>query len=95
MKKVKSILEALKKTEQATGKTILDIVTINDLRDKEDDGTIQPEEKRALRNYEVYRINKLNKLKDEDEFHDEYKFLQALANLSPFEEFLTEKYAIQ
>ncbi len=95
MKKVKSILEALKKTEQDTGKTILDIVTINDLRDKEDDGTIQPEEKRALRNYEVYRIKKLNKVKNEEEFHEEYKILQALANLSPYEEFLNEKYAIQ
>ena len=92
MKKVRSILEALKKTEQTTGKTILDIVTINDLRDKEDDGTIQPEEKRALRNYELYRINRLNNIKDEEEFHAEYKVLQALANLSPYEEFLDEKY---
>jgi len=45
-----------------------------------------------LRNYEGYRIRKLNKVKDEEEFHDEYKVLQALANLSPFEEFLNEKY---
>ena len=93
MKKVRSILEALKQTEQATGKTILDIVTINDLRDKEDSGTIKPEEKRALKNYEGYRIRKLNKVTGEEEFHDEYKVLQALANLSPFEEFLNEKYA--
>ena len=93
MKKVRSILEALKQTEQATGKTILDIVTINDLRDKEDIGTIKAEEKRALRNYEAYRIRKLNKVIGEEEFHEEYKVLQALANLSPFEEFLNEKYA--
>ena len=92
MKKVKQILESLKTTEKITGKTILDIVTINDLRDKEENGSINTKEEQALRNYELYRIKNLNSVKNDQEFHAEYKVLQVLANLSPFEEFLNEKY---
>jgi len=92
MDKVKSILKALDKTEQATGKTILDIVTINDLRDREQSGLLGEKEETALRNYEKYRIRKLNEATDEEDFQNQYQLLQALANLSPYEEFLDRKY---
>ena len=92
MDKVKSLLEALDKTEKATGKTILDITTINDLRDAEQSESLSEKEKTALHNYERYRIIKLNEAVDEEDFHNKYKLLQALANLSPHEEFLGEKY---
>lgn len=92
MDKVKSLLAALDKTEKATGKTILDIVTINDLRDLEQTNSLGDKEKAALQNYERYRIKKLNESVDEEDFHNKYKLLQALANLSPIEEFLSKKY---
>ena len=92
MDKVKSLLQALDKTEKVSGKTILDIVTINDLRDREQSGHLSEQEKTALSNYERYRIKKLNEALDEEDFHNKYKLLQALANLSPYDEFLGEKY---
>jgi hypothetical protein len=92
MDKVKSLLQALDKTEKVTGRTILDIVTINDLRDQEQSGTLGELERAALSNYEKYRIKKLNEALDEEDFQNKYKLLQAQANLSPYDEFLGDKY---
>jgi len=93
MNKVKSILEALELAERNGAKSPLgNIISINDLRDKEDNNKLSLEEKTALVNYDAYRIKKLNIATDEEDFHSMYRLLQVLANLSPFQEFLHEKY---
>ncbi len=67
------------------------VVTINDLRDKEFSGIkLSAEEKFALSNFDKYRINLLNSQSEEDKFHHQYRQLQAIANLSSWQEFLDE-----
>lgn len=67
------------------------VVTINDLRDKEFSGIkLSAEEKFALSNFDKYRINLLNSQSEEDKFHYQYRQLQAIANLSNWQEFLDE-----
>jgi len=69
--------------------------TINDIRDKEFKGDkLTDNEIIALHNFDKYRIFILNNEDSEEIFHKKYMQLQALANLSPFEEFLKEKYII-
>lgn len=93
MGKVKSILEVLEKTQKSfAGSSVDEIVSINDLRDKSERKILNGQEKIALNNYENYRIKKLNESLSEDDFHEMYKLLQVLANLSPHEEFLQDKY---
>ncbi|PCH85142.1 MAG: hypothetical protein COB88_10525 [Flavobacteriales bacterium] len=95
MNKVKSILEALDLAEKKGAKSPLgDIVSINDLRQKEEEGKLTAEEKTALANYDGYRVKKLNVADDEEDFHSMYRLLQVLANLSPYQEFLHEKYEV-
>ncbi len=69
-------------------------VSINDLRDKEFSGiTLSAEEKRALHNYDHYRINLLNAQQDNEEaFHKVYRQLQVIANLGDWHEFLKPDY---
>ena len=95
MGKVKSILEALEKTQKTfSGSSVDEIVSINDLRDKSERTILGEQEKIALTNYENYRIKKLNESATEEDFHEMYKLLQVLANMSPFEEFLSPKYEV-
>ena len=94
MSKIKSILDALK-TQKAGDKTsVEEIISINDLRDKHEEGPLNDEEKSALLNYDNYRIRNLNSATDEEDFHSKYRLLQVLANLSPYKEFLHDKYKV-
>jgi len=95
MNKVKSILDALDLAEKkGTDSPLGDIISINDLRTKGENGKLNPEEKKALNNYDGYRVKKLNVADDEESFHSMYRLLQVLANLSPYQEFLHDKYKV-
>lgn len=96
MGKVRTILDALEKTQKSFTRSSStdEIVSINDLRDKSERSLLAEREKIALTNYENYRIKKLNESANEEDFHEMYKLLQVLANLSPFQEFLSPKYEI-
>lgn len=80
-------------TEFFTKKRIGGEVSINDLRDKEFSGhKLTTEEKKAIRNYDNYRINVLNAQTEEDAFHNTYRQLQVVANLGDWKEFLKGDY---
>jgi len=69
-------------------------VTINDLREKEYEGeNLAPYEYLALRNFDRYRVNLLNKQTGDSDFRSTYQKLQVWANLSPFTDFLKEEYS--
>lgn len=69
------------------------VESINDLRDKDFSGSkLSTEEKTALSNFDRYRINMLNQQIDEDKFHQRYRQLQVIANLSDWREFLKEEF---
>ncbi len=68
-------------------------VSINDLREWEINGKdLTSEQKKALQNFDAHRIKELQKQKSDYNYHNKYIELQVMANLSPFEEFLKEKY---
>jgi len=70
------------------------VTSINDLRDKEFSGIkLSAEEKYALSNFDKYRINILNSQEDEDKFHNQYRQLQVIANLTDWREFLKDEFA--
>jgi hypothetical protein len=76
-----------------TKKSIGGEASINDLRDKEFSGIVlSADEKRALHNYDNYRINLLNAQEDETLFHNIYRQLQVIANLGDWKEFLKPEY---
>ncbi len=69
------------------------IVSINDLKDMEfNEKELTPQQHLALKNYDRYRVRQLNAQKTERDFHKTYLQLQAMANLTPFEDFLKEEY---
>jgi hypothetical protein len=69
-------------------------VSINDLRDKEFSGIkLTQDERRALSNFDKYRINVLNAQTDEQKFHYKYRQIQVIANLSDWREFLSEEFS--
>lgn len=69
------------------------MVSINDLREKEYGGSKLTEaEKKAITNYEHYRLNELNKHVNDAEFNKVYQLLQVMANLKPWEDFLNDDY---
>jgi hypothetical protein len=69
------------------------VTSINDLRDKEFSGIrLTAEEKFALSNFDKYRINILNSQEDEEKFHNQYRQLQVIANLTDWKEFLKEEF---
>jgi hypothetical protein len=77
-----------------TKKTIGGEASINDLRDKEFSGAhMSAEEKRALQNYDNYRINLLNAQEGDEAFHKAYRQLQVIANLGDWKEFLKADYS--
>lgn len=69
------------------------VESINDLRDKEFSGSkLTPEERFALSNFDNYRLKILNAQQNEADFHQQYRQLQVIANLSDWREFLKEEY---
>jgi hypothetical protein len=77
-----------------TKKTIGGEASINDLRDKEFSGKhLSTEEKRALQNYDNYRISLLNAQDSDEAFHKAYRQLQVIANLGDWKEFLKADYS--
>ena len=68
-------------------------ISINDLKDRELSGlSLSMDEKKAIVNYDSFRIKVLNEQKDDKSFHNKYLQLQVMANLSPYDEFLKEQY---
>ncbi len=76
-----------------TKKDIGGEISINDLRDKEFSGEkLAADEKKALANFDQYRIRILNAQDDEETYHNTYRQLQVIANLGDWKEFLKEDY---
>ena len=68
-------------------------ISINDLRDMEFSGErLGSDEKRALANFDKYRVRILNAQEDEEMYHKTYRQLQVIANLGDWKEFLKEEY---
>lgn len=64
-------------------------LSINDLRDREFSGErLTLEEQTALRNFDRHRIESLNGITDDKEFHERYRQLQVMANLGDWKDFL-------
>ena len=64
-------------------------MSINDLRDREFSGqALSSDEQKALRNFDRYRIEQLNGISDDREFHERYRQLQVMANLGDWRDFL-------
>ena len=96
MEKKEAIIERIERAYKRSVKSCIGgTVSINELRTKEEKGELTEEEQLALDRFEKYRVKKLNAASDEDDFHNRYKLFQVLANLSPFEEFLEDKYSIK
>jgi Ni/Co efflux regulator RcnB len=69
------------------------VYTINDLRSKLHNGeTLSADERKALANFDKYKIAELNKQPNDTAFHKRFKELQIVANLGNYEEFLKEQY---
>ena len=69
------------------------VTSINDLRDKEFSGSrLSPDEKLAVSNFDRYRITILNAELEEEAFHQKYRQLQVIANLSDWQEFLKPEF---
>ena len=65
------------------------VLSINDLRDREFNGeSLSAEETTALKNFDRYRIEQLNGISDDKEFHERYRQLQVMANLGDWKDFL-------
>lgn len=70
------------------------VTSINDLRDKEFSGIrLSKEERLAVNNFDRYRITVLNAQQDEEIFHQKYRQLQVIANLSDWQEFLKDEFS--
>lgn len=68
-------------------------ISINDLRERELSGkNITDAQRTAMRLYDRYRLAELNSQANEDDFHARFMELQAMANLSPYQEFLKDEY---
>jgi hypothetical protein len=64
-------------------------MSINDLRDREFNGEpLTADEQKALRNFDRYRIEQLNGINNDREFHERYRQLQVMANLGNWQDFL-------
>lgn len=69
------------------------VMSIHDIKLKELNGQqLSSEEWQALRNFDRYRIEELNKQQTDMEFHERYRQLQVIANLGDYTEFLKEHY---
>lgn len=64
-------------------------VSIDDLREKEFSGkALSEEERRALENYDRFRVEYLEKAEDDDDFQRRYFQLRSWANLHSYQDFL-------
>lgn len=69
------------------------IVSINDLREKEYSGSSLTEsEKKAIVNYERYRLTELSKHVNDNQFNNIYQLFQVMANLKPWQDFLNDEF---
>ncbi len=69
------------------------IVTINDLMDKYySNEPLTETENKAIQRYNAYRIKYLNSQPNEEAFDQAYTKLQAMANLTDYNEFLNKDY---
>lgn len=76
-------------TEQNSG----EVISINDLREKEFHGEpLTEEEQQAIKNFDRFRLIELSKIDTSAEFNSRYTELQAMANLTCHKEFLKEEY---
>ena len=68
-------------------------VTINDLREKSfsDPDSLTAEEITAIRVFDAFRLDELRAC-SEEVFHETYLQLQVMANLMPYQEFLSDEY---
>lgn len=65
------------------------VLSINDIRDREFNGELlSTDELTALKNFDRYRIETLNGINDDKEFHERYRQLQVMANLGDWKDFL-------
>lgn len=63
--------------------------SIDDIRDKEHTGkSLDENEKRALKNFERYRVEYLQNAKNEEDLQRRYFQLRSWANLHNYEDFL-------
>lgn len=86
-------LNAIKRLIQLREGTSSAIISINDLREKEYSGTsLNTDERRALNNYERYRLHKLNENVENERFNEVYQLLQVMANLRPWQDFLDSRF---
>ena len=70
------------------------VTSINDLRDKEFSGArLSADERLAITNFDRYRISILNAEVEEEAFHQKYRQLQVIANLSDWQEFLKPEFS--
>ena len=89
--KKNNLLKAVRSISAKTN--IKNIVSINDLRDKDFEGiALSEEEKKALTAYDKFRLLELNKQLSDDEFNQKYTLLQVMANMRPYQDFLDPKY---
>lgn len=64
-------------------------VSIDDLRDKEFAGkSLTEEERRAIENFDRFRVEYLEKAEDDEDFQRRYFQLRSWANLNSYEDFL-------
>jgi hypothetical protein len=70
-----------------------EIISINNLRDKEFCGeSLTEEEQQAIKNFDRFRFAELSRIETSSEFNSRYNELQAMANLTDYREFLKEEY---
>ncbi|MBI3500367.1 MAG: hypothetical protein HY063_01085 [Bacteroidetes bacterium] len=68
-------------------------VTISDLKAKEfRDEKLSEDEAQSILNFDRFRLNELNKIKNDFEFNARFCELQIMANLADYKEFLKEEY---
>ena len=91
---IKSINQNLITEALGSKELIRGTISINDLRDWEYDSTkkLTSDQKQALANFDLYRIDLLNSQESDESFHKTYTQLQVMSNLIPFKEFLKEEY---
>lgn len=73
--------------------TLSNIITINDLLDKEYDGiALTTDERFAMIRFHNFRAHYLSESMNEREYEKRYLEMQAKANLAPYEIFLKSEY---
>ena len=69
------------------------IISISDVMDKDFNGNpLSDDERKAVFRYERFRILELSKDRSDEEFNQQYRLLQVMANMRPYQEFLDAKY---